>query len=592
MLQIRPEGYIGDQAENGFVAYFIEGTLFGVLSFEEGIEPDEGKALLQSFQEGLQMEQITDLASFESTVSGLIIKLNFPVHVGMALGMLYNEALYLKTVGDGQVYLRRENGFQKLVEGDKTASGYVNQLDLAVFTTSHIQHVWGEVSDIQAFIDHLPPKDIIQKLNDEDYGEDEKGFGILFVEFSSEQPDIDLSPTKPSPTMPTMPLRQAQGKQAQGKQAQGAPLARVVAIIRSRAFTISAIIILIGILTWSVVFGYQRRQAAREAAQIETTQQEIETILTKAEEQAILNLDQALARIEEARSKQSALATQLGESHAESLAKLSNLINDAESRILKKETVEYDEFYNLNLEKKDATATEVGIFETSVALLDKENTTIYVLELDSKSLTQYSAANVASATQVDIYGDDVYYLVPSEGIFRFTSRTKSEEIIPENGDWKTIQDMDVYSGNVYVLDIGNDEIYKYLVTEDGFSDATSYFGSGESVNLADARGITIDSSIYIATKSTLYKFLSGVQDAFSPKFPQEEPQFDYVYSDAESDNMYALDKKHAAVYIMNKVGEYKKQIQADIFAKALAVYIFDGNLHIVSGSTVYEVPLN
>ena len=449
MLQIRPEGYIGDQAENGFVAYFIEGTLFGILSLEEGIEPDEGKALLQSFQEGLQVEHITDLASFESTVSNLIIKLNFPAHVGMALGMLYNEVLYLKTVGDGQVYLRRESGFQKLIGGDKTASGYVNQLDLAVFTTSHIVQVLGETTDIQAFVDHLPPQDIIQKLSDEDYGEDEKGLGILFVEFSSE--DIDQSSTEP---LPTMPLRQAQGPDGQ---AQGAPLSHAVNIIRSKTFTIGALIVLIGILTWSVVFGYQRRQGAQIATQIETTKAEIEAILTEAEEQAIIDLDEALVRIEEARSKQSTLATQLGESHAESLSKLSQMIDDAESRVLKKETVAYDEFFDLTLDNKDATATEVGIFETSVAFLDQKHSTIYVLELDSKSLTEYSAANVASATQVDIYGDDVYYLVPTEGIFRFTTRTKSEAIISENGDWNTIQDMDVYSGKVYVLDIGYDE---------------------------------------------------------------------------------------------------------------------------------------
>ena len=591
MLQIRPEGYIGDQAENGFVAYFIEGTLFGILSLEEGIEPDEGKALLQLFQEGLQVEHITDLASFESTVSNLIIKLNFPAHVGMALGMLYNEVLYLKTVGDGQVYLRRESGFQKLVEGDKTASGYVNQLDLAVFTTSHIVQVLGETTDIQAFVDHLPPQDIIQKLSDEDYGEDEKGLGILFVEFSSE--DIDQSSTEPPeslPSMPSMPLGQV--RQAHCKQAQGAPLSRVVKIIRSKTFTIGALIVLISILTWSVVFGYQRRQGAQIATQIETTKAEIEAILTEAEEQAVIDLDEALVRIEEARSKQSTLATQLGESHAESLSKLSQMIDDAESRVLKKETVAYDEFFDLTLENKDATAMEIGIFETSVAFLDQKHSTIYVLELDSKSLTEYSAANVASATQVDIYGDDVYYLVPTEGIFRFTTRTKSEEIISENGDWNTIQDMDVYSGNVYVLDIGNDEIFKYLVTEDGFSDATSYFGSGESVTLSAARGISIDSAIYIATKSVLFKFISGVRDSFSPTFPQDEPEFDYVFADMESDTLYALDKKHAAVYIMDKEGAYQKQIQADIFAKALGVYAFEGNLHVVSGSTIYEVPLN
>ncbi|MDA1316729.1 MAG: hypothetical protein O3B87_01745 [bacterium] len=590
MLQIRPEGYIGDQAENGFVAYFNEGSLFGLISLEDGIEPDEGKALLHLFQEGLQDASITDLATFESTTSNLIIKLNFPAHVGMALGMYYNEVLYLKTVGNGQIYLRRGNGFQKLIEGDKTASGYVNELDLAVFTTSQVVQVLGETQDVRVFIDHLPPKDIIQKLNDEDYGEEEKGLGILFVEFSSEEPLLPLPPEINSLQVNIPVLEVEEKAQEYVKPVQSSPLSRVVKIIRSKAFTFGAIIVLIGILTWSVIFGYQRRQSAQITAQIETTQVEIEALLTKAEDQAVINIDDALAHIEEARSKQKTLAAQIGESHAESVAKLTQIIDDSESKILKKETAEYDEFFDLTLENKNATTADVGIFESTIALLDKDNATIYVLELDSKSLTEYSTSNVALASQVDIYGDSIYYLVPGEGIFRFSSRTESKEVIPANGDWKTIQDMDIYSGNVYILDTGNDEIFKYLVTENGFSDATSYFGTGESVKLSEARGMNIDSSIYIATKSALLKYLSGVRDAFTPKFPQDEPQFDYVYADPNSDTLFALDKKHAAVYIMDKEGSYQKEIQADIFGKSVAIYSHDGNLHVVSGSTIFEVP--
>ena len=189
MFSARPEGYKGKQFEHGFTEFFITGNFYGVLSFEDGTTEKDGKKRLESFKEGLLSAEIDNLSSFEHTVSDLILKLNFPAHVGLSIGMLYKEALYVKTVGAGQVYFRRGKTFDVLLSGDKTASGYLNQYDLALFTTTKIQDLIGKTEDIQAFIEVEKPADIVQKLNDQEYGEEDQGFVALFVEFGqSEDP--------------------------------------------------------------------------------------------------------------------------------------------------------------------------------------------------------------------------------------------------------------------------------------------------------------------------------------------------------------------------------------------------------------------
>lgn len=182
MLLARPEGYVGKQKENCFIEQFFAGNFYGVVSLD-GINDDEGKKLIDFFKQGLLSGSITDLTSFENTISSLILKLNFPVHVGMSIGMHFKDALYLKTVGDGIVYFRRGKEVDVILTGDKIASGFINTYDLAIFTTEKISDVIGTTEDLSAFIRSSKPSEIIEKIHHEDYGEDEMGFAVLFVEF-------------------------------------------------------------------------------------------------------------------------------------------------------------------------------------------------------------------------------------------------------------------------------------------------------------------------------------------------------------------------------------------------------------------------
>ena len=128
-------GYIGKQFENGFVGYLTEANFFATLSLEEGVTADEGKKFLDDFKQALLQASINNLSEFESGLSGIIVKLNFPAHFSLAAGYINQNVLYVKTVGKGQIYYRRGNEFGLLMDGDKSASGYVQEYDCAIFTT-------------------------------------------------------------------------------------------------------------------------------------------------------------------------------------------------------------------------------------------------------------------------------------------------------------------------------------------------------------------------------------------------------------------------------------------------------------------------
>lgn len=613
MLQARPEGYVGKQFGEGFTSYFVAGHYYGILSIEDGLTQDEGKQLLERFKEGLLSADVSNLSSFDATVSNLILSLNFPAHVALAIGTEINGILYVKTIGEGQIFFRRGQQFDLLISGDKSGSGYLKEFDLAVFTTTKMQEVIGASEDIKAFVDMSPPQSIIEKINSEEYGEEEMGFVSLFVEFTKrdaiQAPTIldevgpkindplsaaepDTVTEEPEPLQPPHQQPQAGMPMVDMADYRNEPSEnKLMHIIRSKGFIIVTIIILFALLAWSVIFGVQRRNAEKLDKKVETTKVEIQEKLDKAKDEAFLNLDQSLVLLSDAKTQYEQLKQETGDSRAEQLSAIKTMIDEAESSILKREEKPYDEFYDLALDAKDAKADAIGKEEDTLTILDTAAKKVYVLDLQKKSLEEYVNSDLSDATIVTLYNDEVFFFNPSKGVMKFTSQSKVKSLIPADSEWGKIVDIEIYNGNIYLLDSGKSDIYKYLVTEGGYSDKNSYFGSG-TADFENATGMAIDSAVYVSTKTDLHKYLSGAAESFSPTFPNENPQFDGIYTSADDEQVYVLDTSQASVYALTKEGEYQRTLQSSVFAKANGMYVFEGSVHVVSGGKIYSVSLD
>ena len=107
---------------------------------------------------------------------------------------------------------------------------------------------------------------------------------------------------------------------------------------------------------------------------------------------------------------------------------------------------------------------------------------------------------------------------------------REKELIGNDKDWGDIKDFWMYSGNIYLLDSGKDEIYKYLVAENGYSNKSSYFGSGQSINLGGAQKFSIDGFVDIALDGAIAKYVSGVKEQFSLDLPEDDIQFDMIFT--------------------------------------------------------------
>jgi len=599
MLLARPEGYVGKQKENCFIEQFFAGNFYGVVSLD-GINDDEGKKLIDFFKQGLLSGSITDLTSFENTISSLILKLNFPVHVGMSIGMHFKDALYLKTVGDGIVYFRRGKEVDVILTGDKIASGFINTYDLAIFTTEKISDVIGTTEDLSAFIRSSKPSEIIEKIHHEDYGEDEMGFAVLFVEFgpvSNSNSSLGIQAdtvSEFSESVGSVVISEnnsLRSNERTNSLEYSNKYSKYLKLITSKKMTIIAALALLIILTWSVVFGHQRRLAAIIDKQVTTATEQVKIKLSEAEDEAFLNIDKSTILITDAKKILEDLKKNVGEGKASEILQIQKLIDEAEKSIMKKEDKDFEQFYDLTLENELATGEMFTKDGELVAILDAKQQTIYTLDVSNKSITEYVDPDVSNAVAVGLFNEDVYFITPSKGVMKFTTQSRVRTIIEADKEWGNIIDMKLFNGNIYLLDSKSDEIYKYLVTENGYSDKVSYFNSGQAADLSNATSFVIDSAIYISAGENIYKYLSGDSESFSPKFPEENVSYDDVYTDGDIESVYVLDKAKGSVYVLSKDGTYEKQISSSIFTKSKGIYVYENKIHALSGSVIYSISL-
>ena len=601
-------GYVGKQYENGFVGYLAQDNFFVILSLEEGISPDDGQKLLDGLKQAVHEAIITNLSEFESQLSAIVVKLNFPAHFSLASGYLNNNVLYVKTVGKGQIYYRRGHEFDLLMDGDKSASGYLQEYDCAVFTTLNSREQIGAVSDMKAFMDMSPPQDIVEKLKNEKYEEHGTGFIGLFVEFSTQE--VVSAPTgslDPAPATEIAPQAVVQPQSPESPQvAQVSPVSPIlvaqpqeksntipkIQFFSSKKFTIVAVIIVFAILVWSVIFGVQRRAAAELQKKFEDSKTKIETSLDKASSEAFINFDQSVVYIDEAKNELATLKQQLGEDRKDEIAELEKRISDAENAIVKREEKPSEEIYDLALEDKDARGSTVYLDGDKLAILDNKNNTVYVFSLDKKSITSYVSSDVKDGTLVSLYENQVFFFSKSRGIYKFESESKAKQVIKPDSGWGNVVDMEVYNGNIYLLDSGRDEIYKYLVAESGYSDKSSYFQEGQSVDLESAVDMSIDSAIYVALKNEVIKYVTGAKDQFATSFPEPTPNIEGVYTNGDMEQIFVWDKGVGNLYVLEKDGKYNRQIASSIIRKAKNVVVLKDKAFVFDGVKLYSISLD
>jgi hypothetical protein len=164
------------------------------------------------------------------------------------------------------------------------------------------------------------------------------------------------------------------------------------------------------------------------------------------------------------------------------------------------------------------------------------------------------------------------------------------KVIDADDELGSVADISVYNGNLYFLAPTKNKIYKYVPTENGFSEKSVYTKSESSV-LRQTSSIAIDSSVYAASTDTILKYTAGVEDEFKTVFPEEGVHIYKVITNADLEKVYAWDRANGVLYILAKNGTYERQVRSSSFAKADDVAVFGNTAYTLENKKIYSISI-
>ncbi len=566
--------YLGHEKTDGFSGFVSENNLFLALEIEAGITPDKGRELTAFIKEKISLITIENLHQFDSFISNLIKEKNLPTGFSLSAGCLKENIFYLKTVGQGQIYIRRKNKLALLIKSEETASGYVEENDIFVFTFNKFMAILGGEPGLNKKFDHRPIPEIIDEITPDLQAKDDQGTAALFLQLKKTEDQINEKPVDnffEKPVRKTFSLKDYYERF--GKQ---------------KTLTFITVFILLIILFWSVGLGYRRRTQETAREKIKLTKELISQKLDQAEQVAFLNMPSALGLIADSKEEVNKL-THLRRDFGGQVKELEKMITDTENKILKKEEKKYSEFFDLTVDDKNAKGDKFYLNDDRLLVSDKNRGVLYELSLEKKSLDKNQFNELKKTNLIASYNEKKYFFIKGEGVYEIGSDDKLKKVISKDDDWGEIVDLTVYNGNIYLLDQGKDEVWKYLRVEDGFGSGSTYFKSGQAVDLSTINSLAIDGSIYLAGDSVMVKFTSGLRDEFKINLPDAKINMKKIFTNKELEKVYGWDKKKGTVYIMGKNGNYQEQVNSKILSTGTDLVVYKNSIYVLEGSKIYKI---
>jgi len=572
--------YLGREKSDGFSGFVDENNLFLAVEIEMGINPDKGRELTAYIREKIKVIKIENLHQFDSFISDIIKEKNLPSGFSFSVGYLKGNIFYLKTINQGKIYILRNNKLVLLIENDKTASGYITEEDMFIFTFDKFMKLLGEEYGLNKKFDHRPISDIIDEITPELLAKDDQGTAALFIKLSKIEDEVrpvnDFfeMPKKVNPlsTLKDFYLRFGQQK----------------------TLTFITVFILAVILFWSVGLGYIRRSQENNQKKISLAQELIGQKLTQAQEVSYLNMSSALNLIADSKGEVEKLKKDLNiragssGSTAEKVKELEEQISNTENKILKKEEKKYSEFYDLTVDDEKAKGDKFYLDGENLLISDRDRGVLYELSLEKKSLDKDQSSEIKKSFLIALFDEKKYFYVNGAGIYQVVDG-KVKKVIENDKEWGKIIDLTVFNSNIYLLDQGKNSIWKYMSSESGFGGKNPYFESGQSIDLSQVNSLSIDGSIYLAGDSVLFKYTSGLRDGFKVDLPDGSANINKIFTSKDLEKIYGWDRGRGAIYVMGKNGDYQEQINSKILTKATDFTVYKDSIYVLQGSKIYKI---
>ncbi len=222
--------------------------------------------------------------------------------------------------------------------------------------------------------------------------------------------------------------------------------------------------------------------------------------------------------------------------------------------------------------------------------LNFSNQQDFVLNLQDKSTLQLKLP--LQPLDSRLWHQQLFLLTP-QGVNQLSlDSQKISSIIQADDNWQSPSFLDLYAGNIYVLDKSLGEIWKYPVLNQGYGHRKRWLAPGITADFSKVIGFRIDGQVWLLTSSgKLQSFLKGAPTSFklngfvshltNPK--------DFYLTETE---IFVLEPNQARILVFSKeTGQYLRQYQSDQFKSAQQIFVDQNWLYFTHDHFLSRFPL-
>lgn len=445
----------------------------------------------------------------------------------------------------------------QLGENGELVSGLIEKGDRIILSSQSFQELLGEKDQLELPLESIEDE-VVSKLSEEHFSP--MAAVILEKEMEVEAENEETKPLEVPSTVKTSPLSLL--KRVLGS----AKLVFPAFIPRSKRSMLFLGIICLVVAIIGTGFAYKRQKDQEITLRFNTNLQKAQSMYAQADSLKDLNPKEAVESLGQA---QEALNEALKIIPQDSQAlKLKTELEGKAGEISKSFTVsETPLWLDLELIKKNFSSQSLSLSHGKLLLLDSDQNVLLQVNLANKSPQILGGEEKLGEGKLSsLNGDKAWVFSEDKGLVQVdTGNVQAKMAIKFDDEWGEIAGIYGFAGNIYLLDKGNNQIWKYLPIASGYSEKREYLQKDVKADFSGARKMEIDSSIWILKSGgEILKFTQGNPDNFplsGLNEPVNNPQSFYV-SD-ETDNLYLLENNR--LLVVDKNGAYKTEYRSDIF---------------------------
>jgi len=366
---------------------------------------------------------------------------------------------------------------------------------------------------------------------------------------------------------------------------------------KAKKTTLSVAVVLIVLLVISIFMGSKKKDFLEQEQKKSDFYKEAEYKLDQARSLSELNPLRAKSLLQETKSliedaKEEVKSEKAGKQMEQLLSEVERELEQV-GGVYKIDSAEL--FLDLTLIKEDFEGVDWDSSEGNLLVLDNDSNTVLEIGVeDKKSAVVAGGEKIANAFQIGA-SEDKAFVVKDDNLLVVNTGKGSVSDDKKGEDWGEINSIIGFSENAYLLDSDKNAIWKYAKSGAGVADSVNYL-ENEGVGLRGAVDMAIDGMVWVLFKNgNIYKFVRGKRDNFLLTGLDEE--FDNpekIFTDAESDNIYVLDRMKTRIVAVDKeTGEYRSQYLWPGISGAKDLFVSEeqGKLLMLMGERIYQLEL-